>query len=235
MGRGAAHARDRLGLSDRRVAPRRGAAAAERGDRQAGHASGVKVLGIVGWSGSGKTTLLTALMPLLTARGLSVSTVKHTHHGFDMDRPGKDTYRHREAGAHEVLVASEHRWALLHEGAGEDWTLELLLARLQPVDLVLVEGFKTDPCPEARSAPARARQAADLARSDRYRRGGHRRAARGLRPAGAAARPPGCNRHMGDRNVGVRNPWRTGRLSAQPAAGTFPRTMPPAVGLRPAR
>jgi molybdopterin-guanine dinucleotide biosynthesis protein B len=105
----------------------------------------VKVLGIVGWSGSGKTTLLTALLPLLRARGLTVSTVKHTHHGFDMDRPGKDTFRHREAGALEVLVASGTRWALLHELAGTEPRLPELLARMQPVDLVLVEGFKTHP------------------------------------------------------------------------------------------
>jgi molybdopterin-guanine dinucleotide biosynthesis protein B len=108
----------------------------------------VKVLGIVGWSGSGKTTLLTALLPLLRARGLTVSTVKHTHHGFDMDRPGKDTFRHREAGAQEVLVASGTRWALLHEVSGPEPRLPELLARMQPVDLVLVEGFKTHPFPK---------------------------------------------------------------------------------------
>jgi molybdopterin-guanine dinucleotide biosynthesis protein B len=106
----------------------------------------VKALALVGWSGSGKTTLLTALLPLLAARGLAVSTIKHAHHGFDIDRPGKDSFRHRAAGAREVLVASEHRWALLHETLGEDWTLESLLARLAPVDLVLVEGFKSGPC-----------------------------------------------------------------------------------------
>lgn len=108
----------------------------------------MKVLGIVGWSGSGKTTLLTALLPLLRERGLTVSTVKHTHHGFDMDRPGKDTFRHREAGAHEVLVASSVRWALLHEVVGPEPPLPELLARMQPVDLVLVEGFKTHPFPK---------------------------------------------------------------------------------------
>jgi molybdopterin-guanine dinucleotide biosynthesis protein B len=108
----------------------------------------VKILGIVGWSGSGKTTLLTALLPLLLARGLTVSTVKHTHHGFDMDRPGKDSFRHRAAGAHEVLVASSRRWALLHEVVGPEPPLPELLARLQPVDLVLVEGFKTHPFPK---------------------------------------------------------------------------------------
>jgi molybdopterin-guanine dinucleotide biosynthesis adapter protein len=108
----------------------------------------VKVLGIVGWSGSGKTTLLTVLLPLLRAAGLTVSTVKHTHHGFDMDRPGKDTYRHREAGAREVLVSGGHRWALLHEVTGREPTLPELLARMEPVDIVLVEGFKSHPFPK---------------------------------------------------------------------------------------
>ena len=105
----------------------------------------MKVLGVVGWSGSGKTTLLEAVLPLLRARGLSVSTIKHAHHGFDMDRPGKDSYRHRVAGAQEVLVATAARWALLHEVSGPEPTLPDLLARLAPVDLVLVEGFKTHP------------------------------------------------------------------------------------------
>lgn len=106
----------------------------------------MNVLGVVGWSGSGKTTLLTALLRLLTARGLSVSTVKHAHHGFDLDRPGKDSFRHRDAGAREVLVASGTRWALLHELAGAaEPALPDLLAHLAPVDLVLVEGFKTGP------------------------------------------------------------------------------------------
>lgn len=105
----------------------------------------MKVLGIVGWSGSGKTTLLEAVLPLLRARGLTISTVKHAHHGFDMDRPGKDSFRHREAGAQEVLVATAARWALLHEVSGPEPTLPELLGRLAPVDLVLVEGFKTHP------------------------------------------------------------------------------------------
>lgn len=108
----------------------------------------MNVLGIVGWSGSGKTTLLEALLPILVGRGLRVSTVKHAHHGFDMDRPGKDTYRHREAGAHEVLVASGTRWALLHEIEGTEPPLPELLRRLDPVDLVLVEGFKSHPFPK---------------------------------------------------------------------------------------
>lgn len=108
----------------------------------------MNVLGIVGWSGSGKTTLLVALLPLLRAEGLSVSTVKHVHHGFDIDRPGKDSYRHREAGAREVLVASGSRWALLHELDGPEPPLPALLSRMSPVDLVLVEGYKTHPFPK---------------------------------------------------------------------------------------
>lgn len=108
----------------------------------------MNVLGLIGWSGSGKTTLLVALLPLLRAQGLRVSTIKHAHHGFDMDRPGKDTFRHREAGAHEVLVASGSRWALLHEVAGPEPALPDLLAKLDPVDLVLVEGFKAHPYPK---------------------------------------------------------------------------------------
>jgi molybdopterin-guanine dinucleotide biosynthesis protein B len=113
----------------------------------------LRLFGLTGWSGSGKTTLLTALLPLLIARGLSVSTVKHAHHGFDLDRPGKDSFRHREAGAREVLVASARRWALMHElpaeGAGvPEPALPDLLARLEPVDLVLVEGFKANPHPK---------------------------------------------------------------------------------------
>ena len=103
----------------------------------------MKVLGVIGWSGSGKTTLLEAVLPLLRVRGLAVSTIKHAHHGFDMDRPGKDSFRHRAAGAQEVLVATGARWALLHEVSGPEPTLPELLTRLAPVDLVLVEGFKT--------------------------------------------------------------------------------------------
>jgi molybdopterin-guanine dinucleotide biosynthesis protein B len=108
----------------------------------------LKVLGIVGWSGSGKTTLLVALLPLLRAAGLVVSTIKHAHHGFDMDQPGKDSHRHRLAGAHEVLVASARRWALLHELEGPEPNLSALLTRMAPVDLVLVEGFKSHPYPK---------------------------------------------------------------------------------------
>jgi molybdopterin-guanine dinucleotide biosynthesis protein B len=105
----------------------------------------MRVLGLAGWSGSGKTTLLVRLLPELIRRGVSVSTVKHAHHEFDVDRPGKDSYEHRAAGAKEVLVASSRRFALMHElrGAREP-TLDELLAKLAPVDLVLVEGYKRD-------------------------------------------------------------------------------------------
>ena len=105
----------------------------------------MQIFGLAGWSGSGKTTMLTRLLPAIIAQGVTVSTIKHAHHDFDVDQPGKDSYRHRMAGAHEVLVSSVHRWALMHElrGAREP-TLPELLSHLSPVDLVLVEGFKRD-------------------------------------------------------------------------------------------
>ena len=108
----------------------------------------MNVLGIVGWSGSGKTTLLTALLPLMKESGLRVSTIKHVHHNFDMDRQGKDSFRHRAAGAHEVMVVSATRWALLHEVEGKEPELPALLKRFDKVDLVIVEGYKTHPFPK---------------------------------------------------------------------------------------
>lgn len=109
----------------------------------------MKVFGIAGYSGAGKTTLLEQLIPCLTRRGLRVSVIKHAHHGFDIDRPGKDSYRHREAGASEVLLACNSRWALMHElREEEEPTLGDLLAHLSPCDLVLVEGFKNEPVPK---------------------------------------------------------------------------------------
>lgn len=109
----------------------------------------MRVIGLAGWSGAGKTTLLSRLIPLLTADGLKVSTIKHAHHQFDVDKPGKDSYVHREAGATEVLVSSANRWALMHELRNEtEPSLSELLAHLSPVDLVIVEGFKTDRHPK---------------------------------------------------------------------------------------
>ncbi len=110
---------------------------------------GFKVFGIAGYSGSGKTTLLEKLIPCLITHGLRVSIIKHAHHGFDIDRPGKDSYRHREAGAAEVMLACSDRWALMHERhADEDVGLKELLAKLSPCDLVLIEGFKQEPVPK---------------------------------------------------------------------------------------
>ncbi len=103
----------------------------------------MKVFGFAGYSGSGKTTLIERVLPQLIARGLRVSVIKHTHHDFDLDQPGKDSYRHRVAGAGEVLLASGRRVAVLHEVRdAPPPTLEVLLSRLTPCDLVLVEGFK---------------------------------------------------------------------------------------------
>jgi molybdopterin-guanine dinucleotide biosynthesis adapter protein len=109
----------------------------------------MRVIGLAGWSGSGKTTLLTRLIPCLVARGLKVSTLKHAHHGFDVDQPGKDSHSHRMAGATEVMIGSAVRFALVHElrGAAEP-TLRDLLARMSPVDLVVVEGYKAAPIPK---------------------------------------------------------------------------------------
>ena len=109
----------------------------------------MRIIGLAGWSGSGKTTLITRLVPCLTRRGLKVSTLKHAHHGFDLDQPGKDSFMHREAGASEVVVASARRFAILHELRGEEeWSMPALVRKMAPVDLVLVEGFKRDAFPK---------------------------------------------------------------------------------------
>ena len=108
---------------------------------------GTRVVGIVGASGSGKTTLIERLVPLLKAKGLRVSTIKHAHHGFDMDRPGKDSYRHRAAGAEEVMVFAHGRWALLREDPTEP-RLGELIRRMARVDIILVEGFKAENIPK---------------------------------------------------------------------------------------
>ncbi|QDL92395.1 molybdopterin-guanine dinucleotide biosynthesis protein B [Paroceanicella profunda] len=121
----------------------------------------MRVFGIVGWKNSGKTTLMERLVTEITARGFTVSTVKHAHHEFDVDRPGKDSHRHRMAGAQEVLLSSAKRWALMHEMRGAPETaLPELLARLSPVDLILVEGYKRDAHPKVEAWRAATGQAA---------------------------------------------------------------------------
>jgi molybdopterin-guanine dinucleotide biosynthesis protein B len=109
----------------------------------------MKIFGFAGWSGSGKTTLIEQLIPRFVQRGLSVSLIKHAHHTFDVDRPGKDSYRHRHAGAAEVLVTSSRRWVLMHElrGAAEP-AFDEQVRRLSPCDVLLVEGFKHAPIPK---------------------------------------------------------------------------------------
>jgi molybdopterin-guanine dinucleotide biosynthesis protein B len=109
----------------------------------------MKVFGFAGYSGSGKTTLIEQLIPRLALAGLRVSLLKHAHHGFDIDRPGKDSYRHREAGASEVLVTSDLRWVLMHESRGErEPTLTEQLKRFSACDLILVEGYKHEAIPK---------------------------------------------------------------------------------------
>ncbi len=117
----------------------------ETASKTAPPAGGQRVIGLAGWSGSGKTTLATRLIPVLVGRGISVSTLKHAHHSFDVDQPGKDSYRHREAGATQVLISSEKRWALITENrAAAEPDSAALLAKLDPVDLVIIEGFKKE-------------------------------------------------------------------------------------------
>ena len=109
----------------------------------------MRIIGLAGWSGAGKTTLMTRVIPVLVQRGLKVATVKHAHHEFDIDRPGKDSWLHREAGASEVAIVSSRRWALIHELRGEaEPPLAEILAKLSPVDLVIVEGFKRHALPK---------------------------------------------------------------------------------------
>ena len=109
----------------------------------------MKIFGFAGYSGSGKTTLIERLIPLFTARGLTVSLIKHAHHTFEIDQPGKDSFRHRNAGCTEVLVSSSRRWALMHElRAAPEPSLEELVARMSPCDLLLVEGFKREAIPK---------------------------------------------------------------------------------------
>jgi molybdopterin-guanine dinucleotide biosynthesis adapter protein len=113
------------------------------------HMHAPRIITFAGWSGSGKTTLITKVIPVLVGRGLKVATIKHAHHEFDIDRPGKDSWQHREAGASEVVVASSRRWALVHELRNEaEPSLAELLAKLSPADLVIIEGFKSHAHPK---------------------------------------------------------------------------------------
>ena len=109
----------------------------------------MKIFGFAGWSGSGKTTLIEKVIPVLVRDGLRVSLIKHAHHTFDVDHPGKDSYRHRHAGASEILVTSSRRWVLMHELRGaHELSFEELVKRISPCDLLLVEGFKFAPIPK---------------------------------------------------------------------------------------
>lgn len=114
-----------------------------------GQGKALKIIGFAGWSGSGKTSLIERVIAVLTARGVKVSLIKHAHHAFDIDHAGKDSWRHRSAGCSEVLVSSGRRWSLIHELKDEpELSLEALLGKLAPCDLVLVEGFKRATIPK---------------------------------------------------------------------------------------
>lgn len=126
-----------------------------------------RVFGITGWKNSGKTQLVTELVAEFTARGYRVSTVKHAHHNFDIDRPGADSYRHREAGASEVALVSGRRWALMHELRSEDEPpLEAILSRLAPCDLVMIEGYKREAHPKIEARRRDASKTEPLAPND---------------------------------------------------------------------
>jgi molybdopterin-guanine dinucleotide biosynthesis protein MobB len=117
----------------------------------------MRVFGVTGWKNTGKTGLMERLVADITARGLTVSTIKHAHHAVDLDQPGRDSYRHREAGARQVILASANRWALMHELRGEpEPPVEVLLAKLTPVDLVLIEGYKKAAHPKVETHRAEA-------------------------------------------------------------------------------
>jgi len=126
-----------------------------------------KIFGVVGWKNSGKTTLVTRLVAELTRRGLKVSTVKHAHHAFDIDKPDTDSFKHRQAGASEVMIVSGHRWALMHELREEDEPpLAAALARISPCDLIVVEGYKREGHPKLETRRAQSRKSEALAPGD---------------------------------------------------------------------
>jgi molybdopterin-guanine dinucleotide biosynthesis protein B len=128
-----------------------------------------KIFGIAGWKNSGKTGLAVRLVTELTARGYRISTIKHAHHDFDIDKVGADSYRHRQAGAHEVALVSGTRYAIMHELRGADEpTLDEILARLAPCDIVLIEGYKREPVPKIEARRLEAANRTPLAPSDPY-------------------------------------------------------------------
>ena len=128
----------------------------------------MRIFGLAGWSGSGKTTLMTLLIPELVSGGITVSTLKHAHHSFDIDQPGKDSWRHRQAGATEVMISSHNRWALMHELRGaEEPSLHEQLDHLSPCDLVIVEGYKSEAIPKVE-----VHRRASHTPSSRFRAGG---------------------------------------------------------------
>ena len=135
----------------------------------------MKTFGFAGWSGSGKTTLIEQLIPRFVQRGLRVSLIKHAHHTFDVDHPGKDSYRHRHAGAAEILVTSSRRWVLMHElrGAHEP-SFDEQVKRISPCDLLLVEGFKFAPIPKLEVWRAADRRGIAAPERSAHRRGGER-------------------------------------------------------------
>ncbi len=125
------------------------------------------IVGVVGWKNAGKTTLTARLVTELTARGHRVSTIKHAHVSFDIDHPGRDSHRHREAGAVEVAIASPHRWAVMHElRGGPEPTLDQMIARMSPCDIILVEGYKRGPHPKVEVRRHGARQRDPIAPTD---------------------------------------------------------------------
>ena len=155
----------------------------------------MRIIGLAGWSGSGKTTLIKKLIPCLLARGVSVSTLKHAHHGFDLDQPGKDSFFHRAAGATEVIISSAKRWAILHELREQpEWDLAALVGKMSPVDLVLVEGFKRDAFPKLEIHRIANGKPLIHPRRSAYRRGGVRQ-----RAAGRASPGGRSQRHRRDR------------------------------------
>ena len=163
----------------------------------------MRIFGLAGWSGSGKTTLMTALIPEFVVRGITVSTIKHAHHAFDVDQPGKDSWRHRQAGAQEVMVASGRRWALMHElrGAPEP-ALDELAGADDPGRSAAGRRVQASPASEARGLPPRARESRHCTRTTRLSSRSHATSDCPGSPC------PGCrSRRGGDRQVHPASRW----------------------------